>query len=75
LEDVGIMYGHLVYFTDISYILWHFRIFCGHFDVFFPVLEICTKKNLATLVQYPPSMYTKWFARVSDPGSEAGFWK
>jgi hypothetical protein len=46
---VGIFNCHLVYFTAIWYILWHFGIFCGHL-VFFPVLVFCTKKNLATVV-------------------------
>jgi hypothetical protein len=27
MEDVGIFYGHLVYFTVIWYILWYFGIF------------------------------------------------
>jgi hypothetical protein len=32
-----------------SYILCPFGIVCGHFGIFSPVLESCTKKNLATL--------------------------
>jgi hypothetical protein len=37
--------------TAISYILWPFGIFCGHFDIcIFPVLVFCTQENLATLV-------------------------
>jgi hypothetical protein len=46
-------YGHLVYFTDIWYILWTSGIFCGNL-VFFPVLVNCTKKNLAIL--FPDSL-------------------
>jgi hypothetical protein len=49
MEDVVIFYGHLVYFTAIWYTLQTFGTFCGNL-VYFPVLEICTKKNLATLV-------------------------
>jgi hypothetical protein len=30
IKDVGKFYGHLVYFTAISYTLWQFDIFCGH---------------------------------------------
>jgi hypothetical protein len=30
MEDVGIFYGHLVYCTDIWYILWPFGIFHGY---------------------------------------------
>jgi hypothetical protein len=29
-EDSGLVNGHLVYFPDICYILWHFGIYCGH---------------------------------------------
>jgi hypothetical protein len=28
LKDVGLFYGHLVYFTDIWYISWPFGILC-----------------------------------------------
>jgi hypothetical protein len=50
MEDAGIIYGHLVYFTAnryivhmaIGYIFWSFGIFS-------PILVCCTKKNLATL--------------------------
>jgi hypothetical protein len=30
MEDVGIFYGHLVYFMDIWSILWTFGLFYGH---------------------------------------------
>jgi hypothetical protein len=50
LKDVGKFYGHLVYFTAISYSLWPFGIFRGYFGIFFPVLVCYTKKNLATFV-------------------------
>jgi hypothetical protein len=43
MEDVGIFYGHLVYFMAIWSILWLF-------GIFFHVLVCCPKKNLATLV-------------------------
>jgi hypothetical protein len=48
-EDVGIFlsfclfYGKMVYSKAVWYILWLF-------GIFFPVLECCIKKNLATLV-------------------------
>jgi hypothetical protein len=42
MKNVGIFYGNLVYFVAIWYILWSFW-------YIFPVLVICTKKNLATL--------------------------
>jgi hypothetical protein len=35
MKDVGKMYGLLVYFTAILYILWPFYIFYGHFVYFF----------------------------------------
>jgi hypothetical protein len=49
IENVGIIYGHLVYFTAIWYILWPF----GNLLVIFPALVYCVKKNLATLFQIP----------------------
>jgi hypothetical protein len=51
MEDVGIFYGHSVYFMAIWYILWLFGIFYGYLVYFSPVLVCCTEKNLATLVQ------------------------
>jgi hypothetical protein len=48
MEDVGINYGHLVYFTATWYTLWTFGTFYGYL-VYLPVLVSCTKKNLATL--------------------------
>jgi hypothetical protein len=35
MEGVGIFYVHLVYFTDIWYILWAFGIFYGRLVDFF----------------------------------------
>jgi hypothetical protein len=34
MEDVGIFYGHFVYFMDILYILLSFCIFCGNLVYF-----------------------------------------
>jgi hypothetical protein len=34
MEDVGIFYGHLVYFTSIWYILWPSGICYGHLEYF-----------------------------------------
>jgi hypothetical protein len=41
MEDVGLFYGHSVYFVAI-FCIWLFVIF-------FPFLVCCTNKNLATL--------------------------
>jgi hypothetical protein len=51
MEEVGIFYGHLIYFTPIWYTyfgghLLYFMVIC----YIFPFLVRCTKKNLATLV-------------------------
>jgi hypothetical protein len=54
MDDVGIFYGHLVYFTAIWHAFWTFGIFCGNF---FPVLVCCTKKNLATMFQMKPDQW------------------
>jgi hypothetical protein len=50
MEDVGIFYVHVVYFTAKWYKLWPFGTFCALFGIFFPVLIGCTEKNLATLI-------------------------
>jgi hypothetical protein len=34
MEEVGIFYGHLVYFTPILKILWPFDIFYGNWYIF-----------------------------------------
>jgi hypothetical protein len=52
MDDVGIFYDRLVYFTAIRYILWPFGVFYDTLVYFFPVLVCCTKKNLATLPMY-----------------------
>jgi hypothetical protein len=44
LEDVGIFYGHLIYFTAIGYILRPFGIFNGHL-VFFPRFGMLYQDN------------------------------
>jgi hypothetical protein len=48
--NVGIFYGHLVYFMVFCYFLWIFDIFHGNLVYFSLFLVFCTKKNLATLV-------------------------
>jgi hypothetical protein len=58
LGTFGTFCGNLVSLVVIWYILWTFGTFCGHLvrfvDIwyilwyFFPVLECCTVKNLAT---------------------------
>jgi hypothetical protein len=50
MEDVGIFYDHLEYFTSIWYNLWPFGTVCGPLVHFFPIIIVRTKKNLATLV-------------------------
>jgi hypothetical protein len=50
MKAVGKFYVHSFYFTAISYILWPFGEFCGHFGIrIYSILACCTKKNLATL--------------------------
>jgi hypothetical protein len=36
MENLGIFYDHLVYFTAIGNILWPFGIFCGNLVLFSP---------------------------------------
>jgi hypothetical protein len=45
MENVGIFYDLLEYFTVIWYILWQF-------GIFFPFWSVWTEKNLATLVYW-----------------------
>jgi hypothetical protein len=59
MEDIGIFYDHLVYFSAIGNILWPFGMFCGHLEYFFPVLVFCAKKNLATQVYRPEQSFEK----------------
>jgi hypothetical protein len=35
MDDLGLFYGHLVYFVDI---IWLFGIFCGHYMVIWYIL-------------------------------------
>jgi hypothetical protein len=52
MEDVGIFYGRLFYFTAIWYILWSFGIFYVFFVYFPPFWYVrYSKKNLATLLR------------------------
>jgi hypothetical protein len=44
MKDGGKVYGHLVYFTAISYILLSFGIFCGHFGIFFQFWYVVPSK-------------------------------
>jgi hypothetical protein len=44
MKVIGKLYGHLVYFTAISCILWPFGLFCGHFGVCFPFWYIVPRK-------------------------------
>jgi hypothetical protein len=41
--DIWSIYGHLIYFIDICYILWSF-------GIFLLILVSCTKQNLANLL-------------------------
>jgi hypothetical protein len=49
MEDVGIFYGHLVYFTVTWYILWLFDIFFGMFWYVLVHFGMLHQKNLATV--------------------------
>jgi hypothetical protein len=56
MEDGGLFYRPLVYFTALWSILRPFGILCGNLIYFvviwyiFPILVCCTKKNLAALI-------------------------
>jgi hypothetical protein len=40
MEDVGVYYGHLVYFVAIWDISWLFGTFCGHLVYFVAIWDI-----------------------------------
>jgi hypothetical protein len=50
MENVGIFYDHLEYFTAIWYNLWPFGKVCRHLVYFFQFGMFGPKKNLAILV-------------------------
>jgi hypothetical protein len=64
MEDVGIFWGHSVYFTAIQYVLWTYGVFCGnlvYFSLFWYVVprkiwQPCSTNEIivlnATLVSY-----------------------
>jgi hypothetical protein len=62
MEDVGIFYGHLVYFTAIWYILRIFWYILWLFGIFLANLVCLPKKNLATLqrtqLQSPKTLFS-----------------
>jgi hypothetical protein len=43
IDDVGLFYGHLIYFMPIWYILWPFGIFCGNLVIFTRVCKLYQK--------------------------------
>jgi hypothetical protein len=48
IEDVGLFYGHLAYFTAIWYILWQFGILHGHVVNISPSWYVAPRINLPT---------------------------
>jgi ABC-type spermidine/putrescine transport system permease subunit II len=67
MEDVGIVYGHLVYFTAIWYVLWPFRIFYGHLVYFSPFWYVAQKENLATPLETSYSKFPKLATLIGIP--------
>jgi hypothetical protein len=63
MEDVDMLFGHLVYFTAIWYIVWPFDIWYEYL-VFFPILVCWTMNNLATL------KYVQFYSIRLDPKDE-----
>jgi hypothetical protein len=49
MENVGIFYDHLEYFTAIWYNLWPFSIVCGHL-VYFSHFGVFGPRKMATLL-------------------------
>jgi hypothetical protein len=68
IEDVGILYGHSVYFMAIRYILRPFGRFYGYvLDIFFPVLikYIFVANAFNTQTMHIRSFYTQQHCYVS----------
>jgi hypothetical protein len=61
MEDVGIFYRHLVYFTGIGYILWPFRIFCGDLEYFHRFGKLFQEKygNPGSNLEFNLSIYAR----------------
>jgi hypothetical protein len=72
MEDVGIFYGHLIYFTAIWYFLLPSGIFYGHLVYISPVLVCCITRNLATLVHMEAvsAPVASFFQPEFDPGGD-----
>jgi hypothetical protein len=64
MEDVGKFYGHLVYFTDIKYILWTLGIFYSNLVYFSRFSMLCQEK-------YVNPGWVKWITR--DQWSQSMF--
>jgi hypothetical protein len=45
MEDVGILFGHAVYFTAIRHVLWSIGIFCGNLVSFSRFGKVCQEKS------------------------------
>jgi hypothetical protein len=77
MQNLGIFYDHLVYFTSIGNILWPFGIFCGNLVYFvviwyiLPVLVFWSKTNLATLITGAKEMGV--IAGITEPLKKSCF--
>jgi hypothetical protein len=56
MEDVGIVYGHLVHFKVFCYILWAFGIVCGHLVYFSRFGILCEDKSGNPASKHPPTI-------------------
>jgi hypothetical protein len=78
MNDVGKFYGHMVYFSDILYILWPFGIFCGHFSIFFlfwfavprKIWQLCFQRSPLKKIKRKIIMIISFASR---PSSRRGF--
>jgi hypothetical protein len=66
-------YGHLVYSIAISYVLWTFGIFCGHFGIFtnFLVFYIYKEKIRQPWVPCVGGLLTRWHWRMRSTSRAA----
>jgi hypothetical protein len=60
MKDVGKFFGRSVYLSAISYILWPFGRFCGHFGTFFLFWYIVSRKIWQPWLQLSSIRDTVW---------------
>jgi hypothetical protein len=69
MENTGIFYEHLAYFTAIGNILWSFGIFCGHLIYFSPFWYLVPRKFWQPCFAFGPTHinFLRTFCAFEEP--------